>query len=101
MGFIFGSGKKAAKIQAEATLQSANMQAASDREVARAAVNGMQTQIAQKQASDKAAELLTRPQEAPNVILAAARQKGEVDPVTGRRRSVRSKFFSRSASQVV
>ena len=50
---VFGSG--GSKRQAEATLKSAEMQAAADREAVRGNTLAMQTQIAQKRASDQAA----------------------------------------------
>lgn len=98
MGFLFGSGTKAAKIQAQATMASANMVAASDRENARASVNSMQTQIAQKHAGDMAAELLSRPQEGADVLLAAPTEAPALDPITGRRRTARSRFFAPKTS---
>lgn len=101
MGFLFGMGKGAAKIQAKATLDSANMQAASDREVARGAIQSMSTQIAQKRASDVAAESLSRPQEGPTVILSPEQEAGKIDPSTGRRRTRRSGFFSQKPSNNV
>lgn len=90
---LFGA-KKAAKIQAEATLKSANMQAASDREVARANTLSIQSQLAQDRASDMAAELLSTPQESATVILSPEEDALPVDEATGRRKSRRSQFFS-------
>ncbi|NRB01602.1 MAG: hypothetical protein HRU32_17670 [Rhodobacteraceae bacterium] len=89
---VFGSG--GSKRQAEATLKSAEMQAAADREAVRGNTLAMQTQIAQKRASDQAAELLSTPQEAANVILSPETDEPDVDPVTGRRRTTRSRFFN-------
>lgn len=99
MGFIFGGG--GGKEQAAATLKSAEMQAASDREVARAAVQSMQTQLAQKVAADKAAELLERPQKGANVVLAPQTEGGTVDPSTGKRRTRRDGFFSRNSGDTI
>lgn len=98
MGFIFGSGKKAAEIQADATLQSAELQAASDREAARGSALTIQTQIAQERASDQAAELLNTPQEGPNVILSPEQDEPDIDPETNRRKTARSQFFNQRSS---
>jgi len=91
---VFGSG--GSKRQAKAIEKSAEMQAAADREAVRGNTLAMQTQIAQKLASDRAAELLSEPQEAPNVILSPQTEELEVDPETGRRRSTRARFFNNS-----
>lgn len=96
MGFvteIFGGGKKSAKIQADATLKSANMQAASDRENARAATLTMENMAAQSRAADEAAEKLARPQQEVSVLLAPETETPEIDPETRRRRTARSSFF--------
>jgi hypothetical protein len=92
MGFL-SSGKKAARIQAKATTDSANMQAASDRVVAQGAQQSLETQLAQKLASDKAAETLSKPQGQIDVQLAPDANVAEVDPVTRRRKTTRSRFF--------
>lgn len=97
MGFVtslFGGG--GSKRVAEATIQSAEMQAAADREAVRGNTLAMQTQIAQKRASDQAAELLSTPQEGANVILSPETEAAEIDPETRRRKTVRSSFFNNS-----
>jgi hypothetical protein len=95
MGFLSG-GKKAAKRQAAATLKAAEMQAANDRLVAQAAQQSLETTLAQKNAADKAAELLSKPQEQIDVQLAPDAPAAEIDVSTGRRRTTRSKFQSAS-----
>lgn len=97
---LFGGGKKAAKRQAEATLKAANMQAASDRETARAAVLTMSNLSAQARAADVAAEKLSRPQPDVDVLLAPEAEAPEIDPLTNRRRTARSSFFSRPTSGI-
>lgn len=97
LGKIFGSGKKAARKQAAATLTAANMQAASDRESARAAVLNMQNMAAQSRAADVAAEKLSRPQPKVSVTLAPETEIPEIDPETKRRRTARDAFFRQSA----
>lgn len=94
----FGNG--AARAQAKATMDSANMQAASDREIARGNVYSMMTQIAQKNAADRAAELLGATQKAPTVMLAPQADAGTIDPVTGKRKSLRDRFFKTAPSAV-
>jgi len=96
MGFLFGIGSanKAAKQQAQATLTAANMQANNDRLVAQAAVQSQQTMIAQKQASDKAAALLSVPQGQVDVQLANDANSPTIDPTTGKRRTSRTPFLS-------
>lgn len=96
---LFGT-KSAAKRSADATLKAANMQAQSDRDVARATVQSMETQIAQKKASDYAAEVLGVPQEKPTVLLSAQTTPDPVDPVTGRRKSTRSQFFKNTSLSI-
>jgi len=91
-----GSGKKAAKRIAAATLQSAEMQAKNDRLQAQSAAQALETTIAQKRAADAAAETLSRPQEQVDVQLAADVAPAEVDPSTGRRITTRSKFQSKT-----
>lgn len=93
MGFL-SSGKKAARIQAKATLEAANMQAANDRLIAQAAQQSLETTLAQKNASDKAAELLSKPQEQIDVQLAPDAPAAEIDVTTGRRKTTRSRFQS-------
>jgi alanyl-tRNA synthetase len=94
MGFLFGGGKKAAQIGADATLKAANMQAGNDRLLAQAAQQALETTLAQKRASDKAAELLSKPQELIDVQLAPDAPAAEIDATTGRRKTTRSKFMS-------
>lgn len=101
MGFvtkIFGSGKKAAKIQADATLKAANLQASSDRENARAATLTMENMAAQSRAADQAAEKLSRPMGEVNVLLAPETETPELDPETKRRRTARTPFFKQPSS---
>lgn len=93
MGFIFGSGKKAAKEQAKATMTAANMQAKSDRLVAQAAQQSQETMLAQAKASEKAAETLSVPMEKVDVQLADYGDPAEIDPETGRRKTSRSPFM--------
>lgn len=96
MGFLikplFGGG--GGKRQAEATLKSAEMQAAADREAVRGNTLTMATQIAQQRASDQAAELLNKPQKGPTVILSPEEEEAEIDPETNRRKTARSQFFN-------
>lgn len=92
MGFLLGGGS--GKKQAAATMKSAEMQAASDREATRGNALTMQTQIAQSRASDQAAELLNKPQKGATVILSPEEDTPEIDPETGRRKTARSSFFS-------
>lgn len=98
MGSILGGGKKAAKKIAAATLASANMQAANDRLVAQASQNATETMLAQKVASDRAAELLSRPQDTVDVQLGTGTDAPAIDPETGRRRTTRSKFTPKRPS---
>lgn len=97
MGFLFGAGK-AAKIQADAILKSANMTADQNREVARGTVLNMQSQIAMKNASDQAAEVLKRRPEKANVLLSAQEAPAEIDPTTNRRRTKRAAFFNKPSA---
>lgn len=92
MGFIFGSGKKAAKIQANATLEAAELTAASDRLAVQASQQALETGIAQKAAADRAAEILRQPQEQIDVQLAPAVEEATIDESTGRRKTRRSTF---------
>lgn len=96
---VFGVGK-AAKKQAKATMDSANMQASSDREVARGNVLSMQATLAQSKAADLAAELLGKPQENAQVILSPEEDAPTIDPETGRRVSRRAQFFNTSTSGI-
>lgn len=98
MGFLFNSGTKAAKISAKATMDSANMQANNDRLVAQAAVSSQQTMIAQKQAADKAAEILGTPQEKVDVQLATDTDAPTLDAATGKRKTTRTPFLGAPAS---
>lgn len=91
-----GSGKKAARKVAAATLKAAEMQAANDRLQAQGALQTLSTQIAQKRASEQAAESLSRPQQQIDVTLATDTPAPELDPTTGRRKTVRSTFQSRT-----
>lgn len=93
MGFVFGSGKKAAKIAAKATMDSAEMQAKNDRLMAQAAQQSRETMIAQDAAAQKASELLSVPQEQVEVSL-GPEDTAEIDPDTGRRKSTRSSYRS-------
>lgn len=95
---LFGGGNKAAKRQADATLKAAEMTAASNREAARGATLSMQTQLAQKRASDQAAELLSTPQEGATVILSPETDAPEIDEVTRKRKTVRQQFFNTPSS---
>jgi len=92
MGILFGSGKKAAKIQAKATMDSANMQASADREVARSAVQTQETMIAQHVASKMASDILSKPQGQVDVQLSPDATNATVDPATGRKRNVRAQY---------
>ena len=87
------SGKKAAKKQAAATMEAARLEAASDRENARAAQLTTETMIAQNKAAEDARTLLSTPQDQIDLDLAST-PAAEVDPVTGRKRSARSSFMS-------
>lgn len=97
---ILGGGTKAAKLQAKATMDSANMVAASDREAARGNLLAMSTQIAQKRAADGAAELLSTPQEKATVVLSPETDAPEVDPLTNKRKTRRGEFFSAARSGI-
>lgn len=97
---VFGSGKKAARIMAKATMDSANMAAAADRETARGNVLAQQAMIAQSRASDKAAEMLKVPQENASVILSTGEDAPSIDPATGRRKTTRSQFFAPASSGI-
>lgn len=96
---VFGGGGGSKRI-AEATLTSAEMTAASDREIARAATLAQQTQIAQRRAAEDADELLSKPQEKANVVLSAPQEAAEVDPFTKRRKTRRDQFFNSSNTGV-
>lgn len=92
MGFIFGSGKKAAKIQAAATLQSAEQQAQSDRWAAKAAQQTQETLLAQNKMAQYATEILSKKTGTLDVQLAPEAPATETDPKTGRRRNPRNRF---------
>jgi alanyl-tRNA synthetase len=95
MGFLgLGGGKKAAKIQAAATIKSAEMQAGSDRLTAQAAQSAQETMLAQTRASERASEILSVPQEKVDVQLATDATPSEIDPGTGRRKTARSPFMA-------
>lgn len=96
----FGA-KKAAKIQAKAVMDSANMEAANLRLQAQSAAQQQQTILAQDKAATAAAELLDTPQGQVEVQLASNTTAPlEVDAVTGRRRTPRSAFQSTSSSGI-
>lgn len=95
MGGIFGGGaKKAAKKQAKAIKEAAELEAKQHREAARGAQMATETMLAQDRASKAAAELLKRPQEEVEVELASRGGDDEFDPVTGKRRTTRSTYTS-------
>ncbi len=94
MGFLGGGAKKAAKKQAAATLKAAEMEAQNNRDQAKAAQTAMETTLAQKQAADKAAELLAKPMEQIDVALSPETEAVDIDPETGRRRTARSNYFA-------
>jgi hypothetical protein len=94
MGVLFGSGKKAAKKQAAATLLAAENQAKADRVVARGAQQTQETLIAQKKASEDASNLLNVPQDVIDVNLSTSASNSQIDPATGRRRNNRASFFN-------
>jgi hypothetical protein len=96
LGFIFGDGKKAAKEQAQATLTAANMQANSDRLVAQAAQQSQETMLAQTKAAEAASELLSTPQDQVDVNLAPDSHVAEIDPTTGKRRTTRSTYTTKT-----
>lgn len=98
MGFLGIGGKKSAKIQADATIKSANMQANSDRMVAQAAVLSQQTMLAQQKAAEAASATLSVPQEKVDVQLATDTTPAEIDPGTGRRKTTRSPFMGAASS---
>lgn len=100
MGLDLFGAKKAAQIGAAATMESANLQAASDREVARGNTLTMQSALAMSRASDLAAELLGKPQEGANVILSPEEDAPVIDENTGRRVSRRSQFFTNTSPGV-
>jgi hypothetical protein len=94
----FGGGKKAARIEAEATMAAANMQASSDRQMVQATQNTTETMLAQQVASQKAAELLDRPQQQVEVKLGSSTEAATIDPTTNRRSTTRSRY-TRAASK--
>lgn len=93
-GLFGGGGKK----QAKAIRDSAEMQAKNDRLAAQAAQQGLESTVAQDKAARIAAETLSRPAEKIDVQLAPSVPEAEIDPTTGRRRTVRSSFTSKTAS---
>lgn len=99
MGGLFGGGKakKAAKIQADATLKAAEDEAAANRVAAQAAQANKETLIAQTAAAEAAREKLARPMEQVDVTLATP-DDAEIDPVTKRRRPTRASFMSAPSS---
>lgn len=97
MGFILNGGKKQAKKAAAAALESANKQAANDRILAVGAQQSRETLIAQNAASQRASELLSKPQGKVDVQLAPDPAIAEIDPATGRRRTTRSTYLSKKA----
>ena len=92
MGGIFGGANKAARRQAEATLKAAEMEAASNREMAKAAQQTQESMLAQNRASQAASELLSRPMAQADVRLNTQAETAQVDPNTRKRRTVRSTF---------
>lgn len=99
MGNLFGGGaKKAAKIQAAATLKAAEDQAKANRLAAQAAQQSTETMIAQGKAADAARELLDVPMEQVEVDIATGDNPEEVDPTTGRRRPRRAAFLANVSS---
>ena len=98
MGFLFNGGMKAAKLQAKATADSAALTANSDRVVAQGAQQAMETQLAQKIATDKAAEVLGKPQGQIDVQLAPEAAVAEIDQATGRLKTTRSTFTGKRAA---
>jgi hypothetical protein len=103
LGLITGSSgaKKGAKIQAAATLKAANDTAGNDRLIAQAAQQSRETMLAQDNASRSAAELLNKPMGMADVQLASSDSAAEIDPDTGRRRTRRSTYTSKSPTSGV
>jgi hypothetical protein len=97
MGFLTGGAKKAAKIQAAATIQVATDTAANDRVIAQGAQQARETMIAQDTAAKQAAEVLSKPQGQVDVMLASDGAVAEIDPATGRRKTARSTYTAKSA----
>ncbi|GEM_PF-4569775 len=103
MGFIldiFGAGPatKAARANAEATIAAAKQQAQSDRYGVQAAQKTTETMLAQEKAAQAASELLSKPQSAVDVKLAAGTDAASIDPATNRRRTTRAKFSPQAQS---
>lgn len=88
-------GNSAAKRQAKATMDAANMEAANLRLQAQSAVQQQETMIAQDKAATAAAELLNTPVGQVEVQLASgATSPIEID-ATGRKKTARSLFQSK------
>ena len=99
IGMITGStARDAAQTQADATLKSANLQAAADRVTAQGAQEARETMIAQDLASKSASNLLSKPQDKLDVALAPDTPDATIDPNTGRRKTVRSSFMASPSS---
>jgi hypothetical protein len=94
---LFGA-KKAAKINAAATLKSAEDQAKANRLAAQAAQQSNEITIAQSQAASAARELLDVPMDQAVVDIATGDDAPEIDPVTGRRRTRRAAFMANVSS---
>ncbi len=75
-------------------MDSANMQAQTDRYAAQAAVQAQSNMIAQDRAAKAAAEMLSIPQEKVDVQLSTDPTPAEIDPATGRRKTSRTAFQS-------
>lgn len=100
MGKVFGKltgATQAAKRQANATREATAKAVQSDLIAAQAAQASRETAIAQQAASSAAAELLSQPVDQVDVNL-APQLNAEIDATTGRRRTARSAFMSRSSS---
>lgn len=92
MGGLFNSGAKAAREQAKAMKEQAEQQAYNDRLMAQAAQNARETVLNQDKAAAAAAELTDKPVDKVDVQVGEDVPAAEIDPSTGRRRTVRSSF---------
>lgn len=90
VGIDYDGAKNAAAQQAAAIKEQSSMTAQANRDAAQQAQRTQETMLAQKSATERAAELLSVPQADADVALAA--QSEEIDPVTGRRKQPREAY---------
>lgn len=90
IGIDYDGAKQAAEKQAAATTAAASQTAQANRDAAQQAQRTQETMLAQKSATDRAAELLAVPQADADVALSS--QSEEIDPVTGQRKRPREAY---------